>query len=108
VQAGGRLETWVKARWPDAAWLVEVPVCGSRAAGGSWTGVVDLLLLQPDGTAIVIDHKSVPVPEKMWRSKAAEFTGQLAAYAEALESAGLPVAEQWVHLPLGGGVVSLG
>jgi len=44
----------------------------------------------------------------MWRTKAADFTGQLAAYAEALESAGLPVAEQWVHLPLGGGVVSLG
>jgi len=35
-----------------------------------------------------------PVPETMWRSKAAAFTGQLAAYAEALESAGLPVAER--------------
>ena len=96
----------MKARWPDAAWLVEVPVCGVRAAGGSWTGVVDLLLLQPDGTAVVIDHKSAPVPETMWTDKAAEFSGQLAAYAEALESAGLRVAEQWIHLPLGGGVVS--
>jgi len=31
-----------------------------------------------------------------------EFSGQLAAYREILESQGLPVASTWIHLPLAG------
>ena len=44
-------------------------------------------------------------PDDGWKDAVAPYTGQLAAYREALESADMSVEEAWVHLPVAGGMV---
>lgn len=107
VAAGRRLEAWVEDRWPGAEWRTETPVTAPRADGGQWTGTIDLLLRVADGQAVLIDHKSVPMGESGWEEKATEFTGQLRAYQQALESTGLSIVGAYVHFPLGGGLVEI-
>jgi ATP-dependent exoDNAse (exonuclease V) beta subunit len=108
VSAGDRLAKCLGARFPGAEWRTEVAVIGGRASGGSWAGSVDLLLLLPDGTAVVIDHKTAPVPLAGQAAAARAHAGQLLAYREALASAGTTVRGLLVHFPLGGGIVRLG
>jgi hypothetical protein len=110
VRAGERLEAFVGARWPGAGWRVEVATTAPCAEGGSWRGVVDLLLLLPDGQAVLVDHKSAPthpVPAGRLAAAARLHAGQLDAYAASLRAAGLPVLETWIHFPLAGALVRL-
>ena len=76
---------------------------GSLVAGGS----VDLALELADGSLVIIDHKSTAAAPEDWGRIAERYSGQLAAYAEALEAAGHRVESCWVHLPLAGAMVRL-
>jgi ATP-dependent helicase/nuclease subunit A len=107
VQAGARFQKWVEQTYPDAEWLVEMSVIGDRPAGGRWLGTVDLLLRLPDGTVIVMDHKSAPIHRNSCAAKAMEFASQLSAYSEALTSGGASVAGRWIHFALSGVMVEL-
>ncbi len=70
-------------------------------------GFADLVLETADGW-VVVDHKSFKGRRDQWTAKAAEYTGQLAAYAEAMRLAsGRPVVGLWVHFVVGGGLVRL-
>ena len=108
VSSGDRLAKFLRARFPEAEWRTEVPVVGGRTGGGSWAGSVDLLLLLPDGEAVIVDHKTTPVPPEAQAAAARAHAGQLFAYRQALADAGLRVRELLVHYPLGGGIVRLG
>lgn len=70
-------------------------------------GTADLVLHTPPGF-ILIDHKSFPGTLESARERAATYSGQLAAYARAIERATRePVLSTWIHLPLLGAVVAL-
>lgn len=105
VSSGERFCQWVEKNFPDARWHVEIPASGNRAAGGDWSGAIDLLLQLPTGEVVVIDHKSAPIRRKHCEEKARQFTGQLDAYRELLTSAGETVVSTWIHFPLAGVVV---
>lgn len=107
VAMGQRLEEWVEATYPGAAWQTEVPVSAPRRAGGQWSGSVDLLLRLPRGVAVVVDHKSSPIPRAQLAPRAAAYAGQLAAYREALAAQPLQVAATWIHFPLAGGMARI-
>lgn len=47
------------------------------------TGFADLLLDTAEGR-VVVDHKCFKGRRDQWAAKAAEYTGQVAAYAEAM------------------------
>ena len=71
-------------------------------------GRIDLLLETASGW-VLIDHKSSQSTAGRWGQLAAEYAAQMSAYAQWLEQAsGCKVAEQWLFLPVAGGVLSIG
>jgi ATP-dependent exoDNAse (exonuclease V) beta subunit len=107
VASGERLRAWVDQNYPGAIWQTEVPVSAPRNGGGQWNGTIDLLLTLEDERVVIIDHKSAPIPKSIAASHAAEFTGQLSAYAEILQTQSIEIAETWIHLPIAGVVARL-
>jgi ATP-dependent exoDNAse (exonuclease V) beta subunit len=107
VATGERFQQWVEEKYPEAEWLVETSVIGTRAVGGRWLGTADLLLRLPDGKIVIIDHKSAPIRRNDCGSKAKEFAAQLCGYSEALSSVGERVAGEWIHFALAGVMVEL-
>ena len=100
VSSGERFRQWVEKHFPGSQWHVETPICGPRSAGGNWNGTIDILLQLPSGELVVIDHKSAPIRRGYCETKAKEYAGQLAAYSEALTSAGEVIKSTWIHFPL--------
>lgn len=74
--------------------LVEVPFTSRNSDGQRITGFIDLVLLTAEG-AVLIDHKSYPGGGLAER--AGTYSGQLAAYRHAIESAGHHVTSCWIH-----------
>lgn len=105
VSAGDRFVSWVDENYPGAVWHTETPVSGPRSEGGQWEGTVDLLLKLKTGEVVIIDHKSAPIRREACSVKAAEYTGQLAAYEQVLLGAGAGVSGKWIHFPLAGALV---
>jgi ATP-dependent helicase/nuclease subunit A len=63
-------------------------------------GWIDLLVETPDGF-VIIDHKSSMGSAKRMQEIAAAYSGQLDAYASAVEGAtGKKVLEKWLFLPV--------
>ena len=102
VTAGDRFRDWVDAKYPGATWVTEVPVTAPRKAGGQWSGTIDLLLLLPDGKAIIVDHKASPIRRDHCAAKAISYSGQLQAYLDAARAQSLLIEETWIHFPLAG------
>jgi ATP-dependent helicase/nuclease subunit A len=102
VAAGERFKDWVFAKYPGATWVTEVPVSAPRVAGGQWSGTIDLLLVLPDGKAVIVDHKAAPIRREQCAAKAETYFGQLQAYQEILRAQSLNTATAWIHFPLAG------
>ncbi|MFV3290281.1 UvrD-helicase domain-containing protein [Pseudomonas sp. NY11955] len=99
------LHAWIASRWPQAEAMAEYPVQQVLETGQVLDGRMDLLLATQEGW-VLIDHKSNPAPEAQWQRLAAAHTGQLQAYAKAVEAAsGKPVTEAWLYLPVAAGAV---
>ena len=101
------IETWVGARWPDCRRHTEIPIESILPNGQIMQGRIDLLLEVPDGW-VVLDHKANPAPSDRWGEVAAEHSGQLTHYADALVRAtGRSVTETWIVLPVAAGAVQI-
>ncbi|EXI81774.1 MAG: ATP-dependent helicase/nuclease subunit A [Candidatus Accumulibacter appositus] len=101
------LQEWINGRWPAAQVIAEVPIELRLNNGQHMSGRIDLLLKLPDGW-VLIDHKSSPLAAEQWPELAAQYSGQLAAYADAIEqTTGMPVLERWLFLPVAAGAVRL-
>ncbi len=86
--------------------LAEYPVRHVLDNGQVVRGWVDALL-ETDAGWLVVDHKSSPKPRSAWEEEALAYSGQLAAYREALRAAGWTVAACYVHFPVTGGLLAL-
>ena len=106
VDCARRLMDAVNARFAPRRMLAEHPVEFVQDNGQVLRGWIDLLLETEQGW-IVIDHKSSPRPRPEWTAEALEYSGQLAAYAGALQGGGLDCAGCWVHFPVSGGLVEV-
>ena len=108
VVAGERFRDWVGTKYPGAGWITEVPVSAPRIAGGQWSGTVDLLLVLPDGNAVIVDHKASPIRREYCAAKAETYSGQLLAYQEILRAQALVAETAWIHFPLAGVMAIVG
>ena len=106
VGCARRLKAALDARFGSRRMLVEHPVELVQRNGQVLRGWIDLLV-ETEAGWIVIDHKSSPRPRSEWADEALEYSGQLAAYANALRGAGLEYVGSWVHFPVGGGLVEV-
>ena len=99
------LRAWIKSRWPSAQALAEVPIEISLSNGQQMYGRIDLLLKLPE-VWVLIDHKSSQLAADKWPELAFQYSGQLAAYADAIiQASQRPVLEKWLYLPVAGGAV---
>ncbi|HEX6993439.1 MAG TPA: UvrD-helicase domain-containing protein [Gammaproteobacteria bacterium] len=104
LAAAERFRAVVAERFAPRRVLVEYPIVHRLADGRVVRGSIDVLLETARGL-VVIDHKSSPRPKSAWTDDALEHSGQLDAYRRALEAAGRPVAECWIHFPVSGGLL---
>lgn len=102
VESGERLIRWVDTTYPGSEWVTEMPANAPRSKGGRWLGTMDLILELPSGGVVLIDHKSAPIRRQQCESKAREYSGQLQAYEEILQSDGRSVAARYIHFALAG------
>ncbi|MFH1021815.1 MAG: PD-(D/E)XK nuclease family protein, partial [Planctomycetota bacterium] len=114
VAMGERLQSWIDKTYPGAVWKCEIPFmapkkspsvsdgAGKDGESGHWNGIIDLLLLLPDGKAVIIDHKASAISPEKSADKARSYAGQLLAYRESLEAQGMEVEAMWVHFALAG------
>ena len=99
------LADWIGQRYPGVRIHCELPFSRLLPTGQLQSGQLDLALDLTDGW-VVIDHKSNPQPQREWLRLAAEHSGQLGAYAEALSAiSGRPVLETLIHFSVSGGLV---
>ena len=85
----------------------EWPVTMVLENGQRMNGWIDTLFETEEG-GIIIDHKSFPGRRSEWDQKALSYSGQIEAYRQAVTHAtGRPVASQWIHFSVGGGLVQL-
>ena len=105
IVASDNLHKWIAARWPKAIWHREWPLTERQENGSILRGTVDLVL-EADAGFVLLDHKSYPGAQEQVTKKAAEFGGQLSAYARTLAAAlGKPMLGCFIHMPLNGLVV---
>ena len=106
--AADRLREFLEARYPQITPLFEWPVCAEDGDGRVVAGRIDLVMVLPDGFALV-DHKSFPGALALDEERLRAFGGQSRAYARALEAAlGRPCVAVWAHQPVVGVVVRVG
>ncbi len=85
---------------------VEVPFTVTNGEGQRIAGFIDHLLVLPDGSRVIIDHKIFPGKKAEWEGKALSFSGQLALYAEAV--GGAPPPRTFIHLVTAGALIEVG
>lgn len=107
VDAGECLESWVEEAFPESAWYTEVPVVGAREEGGSWVGNVDLLLVDENDHAVIVDHKFTDAGPESAADRALDYSGQLLAYADSVRAQGMRVRSAWIHFPMARTVVRM-
>lgn len=101
------LDDWMAQRWPHARRHAEIPVEAILQNGQILQGRIDLLLETTDGW-ILLDHKSNPNGPEKWEGIANDYSGQLAAYGNAVAHAtGKPVLESWLFFPVSGGAARI-
>ena len=101
-----RFRAHVEERFRPSRVLAECPLVYPGEGGRVVTGWMDVLLETPEGW-VIVDHKSSPRPRGEWVEEARAYSGQLRAYARALDAAGWPVAGCWIHFAVGGGMVQV-
>ena len=106
LAAVDRFKATVAASFQPSSILTEVPFTSVNAEGQQLMGFMDLVLETGAGW-VVIDHKTFPGPRSKWREEALSYSGQLAAYAEALTRSGRTVAGVWIHFVVGGGLLRI-
>ena len=87
---------------PSRAEVMEVALDDGRVV----RGFVDVLAETEKGW-LVIDHKSSPQPPSRWPEEATKYSGQLAAYKNALSAADRNAAACYIHFAVTGGLVEV-
>lgn len=92
--AVAQFETWLQSSFPGGAVLREWPLLHVNDHGTVVSGTADLIVRTPQG-AWIIDHKSDPIedPAQAYLT----YAPQLAAYAAALDAAGISVVGTAIH-----------
>ena len=107
IRRAQQLMEWIQHQFPEAKIYTEVPITRMLGNGALENGRIDLLLGTADGW-VIIDHKSYQGGQSMWQAKAEEYSGQLSAYASALQVVtDRKVMRSFIHFAVAGGIVEV-
>ncbi len=107
VEMSDRLWQWIARSYADYRLARETPVAVRQADGTLLHGAADLVLLRSTDF-VVVDHKASARSGERLAEQASGYSGQLAAYAQCLESATeRALACAWIHFPLAGRAVQI-
>jgi ATP-dependent exoDNAse (exonuclease V) beta subunit len=107
LAVGGRFWSWVYTRFVGARLHREYPIAHRTETATIVAGTVDLVV-RSGNQAVIIDHKSFAGRDTSASTRAAAYSGQLAAYAAAIRAT-LPdtVVSTWIHYPIIGRMVEI-
>ncbi|MDE0178739.1 MAG: PD-(D/E)XK nuclease family protein, partial [Gammaproteobacteria bacterium] len=106
IAVARRFARCLEERFHVTSVQVEVPILHALDDGRVVRGFVDVLAETEMGW-LVIDHKSSPQPRAKWPEEAMKYSGQLAAYKNALSAAGRNVVRCFLHFAVTGGLVEV-
>lgn len=107
VECGERWTAWVTATYPGAQINSEVPFTWTNPQSQRAKGWLDELLTLPDGTRVVVDHKTYPGKDPVQKVET-DYLGQMDTYRQALTDIdGTPPTGILIHLPLRGEVLEV-
>lgn len=106
LRAGEAWMGFLAAELPGAEQVTEQPIAWWNEDGQTMEGWIDALLRRPDGSTVLVDHKTYPGEDPAAHVRE-HHLGQLATYADALAAAGQRPDRVLVHLPLRGEVVEV-
>ncbi|GAB2541435.1 UvrD-helicase domain-containing protein [Brachybacterium huguangmaarense] len=104
--AGEAWHAFLADEFPGAVQLTEQPIAWWNEDAQAMQGWIDALLRVPDGSLVLVDHKTYPGTDPAGHVRE-RYMGQFDAYARALAAAGERVARMLVHLPLRGEVLEI-
>lgn len=100
VEASARLLAWIERDFAATRLHREWPVVERLDTGTLVAGTADLVVQSSVGFAL-IDHKTFPGTLAAALERLPKYSGQLAAYAQAItEATRQPVTSMWIHLPI--------
>ena len=108
IKAADNLYGWINASWPEGTWHREWPIRHRLKTGSIVSGVADLVVELPEGF-VVIDHKTFPGDTEAACERAKTYSGQVLAYANAIQAARRKkIIGCFIHLPISGLVIEVG
>ena|GEM_PF-265243 len=111
VDAIDRYRTWVSTTFGELDQeLVEVPFDIRRPNGQRIRGYIDHVIFPSSGGAVILDHKAFPGGNNEAMEVALSYSGQLAAYCEALATTNSAPADQIrtiIHFPVLGTAIEV-
>jgi ATP-dependent helicase/nuclease subunit A len=107
LAAGHAWQQYLEAEFPGAEVLTEQPIAWWNEEEQAMQGWIDTLLRLPDGSRVLVDHKTYPGADPVDHVRE-KYLGQMATYSAALASTpgGAP-SRILIHLPLRGEVLEI-
>ena len=105
-EAGEAWSAFLAAEFPGAEQLTEQPITWWNEDAQVMEGWIDTLLRLPDGSVVLVDHKSYPGDEPVTTVRE-RYLGQMSTYSRALAAAGSRPDRILIHLPLRGEVLEV-
>jgi hypothetical protein len=107
IEMSDRLASWIATQWPDGTLHREWPLRHRLSDGSVVRGSLDGFVEAP-GTGAVLDHKALDASAEESVTLAAEYAGQLGAYADGIRAAKTYAeVRAFIHLPLAGQVIEV-
>ena len=106
LRAGAAWLAYLEREFPGAEVLTEQPITWWNEEDQVMEGWVDTLLRLPDGSHVLVDHKTYPGSDPVTHVLE-NHLGQLDTYARALAAAGARPERILIHLPLRGEVLEV-
>jgi len=107
IECADRLVKAIEIHFSPLHYATEFPIRYQTERGQVVNGWIDLLVETQSGY-IIIDHKASPRARSDWAEVALSYSGQLAAYAQAVSaSTAKPVVSCWIHFGVTGGLVEV-